>query len=400
MVQNSIRYETYSEEARLNGSSLDEKLEWTAGLYYFHGEGTQKGDVDLLASQTGPGFGVHELLYSPTTDRDESVFLHALYHVTQQLSVEAGARYSDDKFNYAYTGVNLPQTPANPVRKAGTYVFGSPSVPVRATTSRVDPKAAVQYQWTQHFMAYAEYATGFKGAGTNPTPLSPAQATPFNAEKLKSYEIGVKSDWFGRRLTVNGDIYYNDVQDLQLVGFAPTTIGGTITLNAGKAHIAGAELEIQAKPVRSLLFDLSGDYMHFRYADLGAAAFGPNNPGGVALTDIQPFSPTAKGTAGVQYSIGLGSLGILTPRVDATYTSRVFFDPHNIIQSSQGGYGLVNAHLSYAPVEGKWQATLDVNNLTNRLYYLSMFNQLSSFGILTGQPGMPRNVLVSLRYTF
>jgi hypothetical protein len=29
-----------------------------------------------------------------------------------------------------------------------------------------------------------------------------------------------------------------------------------------------------------------------------------------------------------------------------------------------------------------------------------MFNQLSSFGILTGQPGMPRNVMVSLKYTF
>ena len=29
-----------------------------------------------------------------------------------------------------------------------------------------------------------------------------------------------------------------------------------------------------------------------------------------------------------------------------------------------------------------------------------MFNQLGSFGILTGQPGMPRNLLVSLKYIF
>jgi iron complex outermembrane receptor protein len=400
MIENTIRYESYSEEARLNGANFNDKFEWTAGLYYYHGEGTQKGDVDLLASQIGPFFGVHELLYSPTTDRDASVYLHGLYHVTEKLGLELGARYSNDKFDYAYTGINLPQTPVNNIKAAGSYVFGGPVVPVEAATSRVDPKVAVQYQWTPHLMTYAEYATGFKGAGTNPTPLNAAQATPFNAEKLKSYEIGAKTDWLERRLTVNGDVYYNDVDDLQLVGFAPTTIGGTITMNAGRAHIEGAELEILAKPVPNLMFNLSGNYMHFRYADLGPAALSASNPGGVSLSDIAPYSPKAKGNVGVQYTIGMGALGTVTPRVDATYTSRIFFDPHNVMASSQGGYALLNGHMTYAPLDGKWTVTLDVNNLTNKLYYLSMFNQLSSFGILTGQPGMPRNVLVSLKYSF
>ena len=401
MVQNTIRYESYSEEARLNGIAFGGRLEWTAGLYYFHGAGTQKGDVDLLASQIGPFFGVHELLYSPTTDRDESIYLHGLYHATDALSLEIGARYSDDKFDYTYQGINLPQTPVNGLKAPGSYVFGGPAIPVAAKTSRVDPKVAVQYQWTAHFMTYAEYATGFKGAGTNPTPLNAAQATSFNAEKLKSYEIGAKSDWLDRRLTINADVYYNDVTGLQLVGFAPTTVGGTITLNAGRAHIEGAELEIQAKPLPNLVFNLSGDYLHFRYAELGAAAFDPTkNPGGLVLNDIAPYSPKVKGNLGVQYTLGIGSLGTLTPRVDATYTSRVYFDPQNLLASSQGGYALLNGHLMYAPRDGKWTATLDVNNLTNKLYYLSMFNQLASFGILTGQPGMPRNVLVSLRYRF
>jgi len=52
-------------------------------------------------------------------------------------------------------------------------------------------------------MTYAEYATGFKGAGTNPQPINAATATPFAAEKLKSYEIGAKSEWFDRRITIN-----------------------------------------------------------------------------------------------------------------------------------------------------------------------------------------------------
>jgi iron complex outermembrane recepter protein len=403
MVQNNIRYESYTEEDRLSGTSFGDKFEWTAGVYYFHGQGTDQSDVHLVVSSVGPQFfGINEVLYNPTTDRDESVYLHGVYHVTDALSFEAGARYSNDKFNYAYEGVNVASVPVNPLKPAGSLSFAPfASIPVEEKTSRVDPKVAIQYQWTPHFMTYAEYATGFKGAGTNPQPINAATATPFAAEKLKSYEIGAKSEWFDRRITINGDVYYNDVRDLQLIGYAATTAGGTITLNAGEAHISGVELEIQAKPIQNLLFNISGDYMHFRYASLGAAAYDPvHNPSGLFLNDIAPYSPEEKVNVGVQYNLGLGSFGTVTPRVDGTYTSRVYFDPQNLVTSSQGGYTLLNGHLTYAPLEGKWTTTLDVNNLTNKLYYLSMFNQLSSFGILTGQPAMPRNVMLSAKYTF
>jgi len=86
--------------------------------------------------------------------------------------------------------------------------------------------------------------------------------------------------------------------------------------------------------------------------------------------------------------------------VDATYQSRVYFDPQNLEASSQGGYALLNGHLTWTRATGKLSATVDVNNMTNKLYYLSMFNQLKSYGILTGQPGEPRNVLASLKYNF
>ncbi len=401
MVQNNIRYESYTEEDRLSGTNFDDKFDWTAGVYYFHGQGTDQSDVHLVVSAVGPFYGINEVLYNPTTDRDESVYLHGVYHFTDQLSLEAGARYSNDKFEYTYEGVNVASVPVNPIKAAGSYSFGVPAIPVSEKTSRVDPKVALQYQWTPHLMTYAEYSTGFKGAGTNPQPVNAATATAFAAEKLKSYEIGAKSEWLDHRVTINGDVYYNDVTDLQLIGYAATTLGGTITLNAGEAHIAGAELEIQARPVQNLLFNISGDYMHFRYASLGPAAYNPTlNPGGLFMSDVAPYSPEAKVNVGVQYTLGLGKLGTVTPRVDDTYTSRVYFDPQNLLASSQGGYSLLNGHITYAPLEGKWTTTFDVNNLTNKLYYLSMFNQLSSFGILTGQPGMPRNVMLSAKYTF
>jgi iron complex outermembrane recepter protein len=401
MIGNDINYASYSEEDRLTGKLFGDKLDWTVGGYYFHGSGLQYGHINLAASQVGPFFGVNEILSSPTTDSDASGYLHLVYHITDHLSLEAGARYSHDVFHYTYGGTNLANVPANPIKVPGAPVFGVPAIPVQSSTSRVDPKVAVQYQWTPHFMTYAQYSTGFKGGGTNPNPINAAQATPFGIEKLKAYEIGAKSELFDRRMTINADAYYNDVTGLQLVGFGQTSAGGTITLNAGEAKVEGVELEIQARPLPALTVNLAADYLHFHYSSLGAAAFDAvKNPGGLFSNDVAPYTPTRKGNLGVQYAVNLGAAGSLTPRVDATYQSRVYFDPQNLLASSEGGYTLVNGHLLWERASGKLSATLDVNNVTNKLYYLSMFNQLKSYGILTGQPGEPRNVMVSLKYTF
>ena len=398
-IGNDINYESYTEEDRLSGNLFNSKLEWTAGGYYFHGKGLQLGHINLAASQLGQYFGINEILNSPTTDEDASAYLHAVYHFTDKLSLELGARYSHDTFHYTYGGYLLPNIPAVPIKVPGTPPLGT-IIPVQRTTSRGDPKVALQYQWTERFMTYAQYSTGFKGGGTNPNPITAAQATPFGVESLKAYEVGAKSEFFDRRVTVNWDAYYNDVTGLQLVGFGATSVGGTTTLNAGEAKIEGTELEIQARPVAGLLVNTSVDYLHFHYASLGAAAFGATNPGGLYLNDVAPYTPKLKGTVGAQYEVSLGSVGTLTPRVDATYQSRIYFDPQNLLASSQGGYAIVNGHVTWLTSARKVSFTADVYNLTNKLYYLSMFNTLTSYGVLTGQPGEPRSFLVSVKYTF
>ena len=103
---------------------------------------------------------------------------------------------------------------------------------------------------------------------------------------------------------------------------------------------------------------------------------------------------------GTNGAIAIGNAGSITPRIDYTYQSRVFFDPHNILPSSQAGYGLLNAHLTWMSDGGDWSAALDAMNVTDKLYYLSKFNQLASFGILTGQPGEPRTFMFSVKRSF
>ena len=53
--------------------------------------------------------------------------------------------------------------------------------------------------------------TGFKGGGIGPRPFNPAQARGFGPETLTSYEIGLKTDLFDRRVRFNVAAFYGRV---------------------------------------------------------------------------------------------------------------------------------------------------------------------------------------------
>ncbi|HXR91324.1 MAG TPA: hypothetical protein VN750_13715, partial [Steroidobacteraceae bacterium] len=101
-----------------------------------------------------------------------------------------------------------------------------------------------------------------------------------------------------------------------------------------------------------------------------------------------------------EYAISLGQWGSLIPRADYTYQSAVFNDSQNELISRQGGYGTLNAHLTWQSMHGGWEASVLISNVTDRMYYLTEQNLLSTYDAVTGQPGRPREFLVSVRKTF
>ena len=70
----------------------------------------------------------------------------------------------------------------------------------------------------------------------------------------------------------------------------------------------------------------------------------------------------------------------------------------NLIDS----YTLVNARLVWQSTEGTWESALEVTNLTDKLYYLTMFDQHqgTSVGQVTGQPGLPRMWGITIKRSF
>ena len=57
--------------------------------------------------------------------------------------------------------------------------------------------------------AYASYAEGFKSGGFNGRPSSQTIVS-YDPEKVKTYELGLKTEFFDRLLRVNGSIFQSD----------------------------------------------------------------------------------------------------------------------------------------------------------------------------------------------
>ncbi len=385
----TLTHHQFSEEVQVSGKSLADALEWTVGGYYFNGNNHQGGLGDLIE------ISLLQVPADPSTDKNKSVFAHGEYHVTKKLSAELGVRYSREDKTYEYYRLLLAPFHGIP---AGSFLF--PITTKSLSYSRVDPKIGLQYQWTPDLMTYVQVSTGYKAGGFNTRPISAAQATTFDPETLTAYETGLKSEWFDHRLRANVAAFYSKYKNLQLQANGVDTAGNlaVLTKNVGRAEIKGAELEVDVEPVKSLVADVSLGYLDYKNLDLGAAA---GVSGGPTLTSVPALTPKWKGSLGVQYGADLGDrYGILTPRFDYTYQSKVYNDAPNTELAAQAGYGLANARLIWTSSQSNWTATFAVNNLADKVYYLDKYPNYGTYGVIEGQPGMPRNYQFTLKRSF
>jgi iron complex outermembrane receptor protein len=111
----------------------------------------------------------------------------------------------------------------------------------------------------------------------------------------------------------------------------------------------------------------------------------------------------------------------VTPRIDVSHQSDVFTtalntpldqDPSREVVAVTGtgvpvhhpdrisGYTLANARITWRNHEGDWQAAFEVTNFTDKLYYLTYFDQAGAVGYLGAQPAMGRQWAVTVKKTF
>jgi len=383
LVDNQVFFKQFTQEIRILGE-IGDFLEWTAGGFYFESKSGIGGGVTLAAS--GIAFDQNDRVKAD----NESAFVHGVFHLTDRLNVTAGLRYSKESKTYTFDRTNQP---------AGTPFFpGGAFTAPEAKYDRFDYKIGADYALADDLMVYAQFSTGFKGGGVNPRPLRPALAVTFGPETIEAYEIGVKSQFLDRRVTLNLAAYQSDYSDLQLSANGVDNLGlpSIIIANVGSARIRGFEAELRVEPVEGLLFDASASHTDFQIKDLGTAA---GVAGGPSLDSQPPGTPKWKLTGGVEYTLPLGDAGSLTPRFDVYYQGRIYNEYTNNPIASEPGYTVVNGRLTYRSPEDDWSAALGVTNIFDKFYYVNRFIQAGSY-IFTGQPSRPREWSVTLRKRF
>jgi iron complex outermembrane receptor protein len=417
LLDNMTIHRQWSEEARLTGDAMDSTVHWTVGGFYFDEKSEYNGLIDL---------DILDFLEADTVPaHTEAGFANVDWNVTDKLELSGGLRYTDQykEFIFGRLGVpgaipfhfgNLAYIPG--ISPGVPYVpcnLPASAVPISAALcglngltnvfkgSHLDYRAAAQYQWTPDFMTYASVATGFKGGGISARPFFPDQALPFGPEVDTTYEVGLKSQWFDRMLRFNADFFYSQYDKMQLGTFTCPALGNPcfLTLNAGNSTLYGIELEGEAHPTEALEIDASLSTLNFKFdcGSLVAAALAS----GITCSTQEPFAPKFKYNIGAQYAFGVGSSwGTITPRLDLSYQASFFTEIPNDRFNDVAGYTLLNGSLIWRDAMHKWQIGLQVNNITNKLYYLGVFDDTTGGGDVLAEPAAPREWELTVKRDF
>jgi len=383
------RHRQYS--AELQASGTVGVVDYTAGLFALgermrasSGRGVSRADVLYLCGCFYPPALRPELTYPLRRQRGENyaAYGQASLRLAEGLTATLGARFShEDKA----TEVQLEQL--DPVTFEPTGLVLRTGANDGRWTS-FTWRAGVEFQAAPAAMLYASAARGYKSGGFNTRPVANLPNLGINRfapETALTYEAGVRSEWFGRRLRLNATLFHSDYRDIQLrqQTFVDRILT-TLIENAARARIRGVEIEAAAKLGTRLTASLAYGHLDPRYLDVGTV---PN----LTLDTAFQRTPRHSLTASVDYSVPLGRHTIAL-HGDYGYRSR---EQLQLLPSpfDQPGYGLVGARATLRGEDGRWSVALFGTNLTDERYRAAGREGVSIVGL-------PRQVGVEVRAGF
>jgi len=222
--------------------------------------------------------------------------------------------------------------------------------------------AGMQYKITPSNIAYFHFSQGYRAGGFNSDGVANIPDA-YKPETVNSYEVGLKSELFDRRLSVNVAAFRSDYKnmDRDVVHFLSTQIVQSIQ-NAAAARIQGVEIEATAVPLPDLKMQLALGFLDAKYLSY--------LDGGVDDSALRlPFAPKVTANLGVDYTLrfpAIGGFTELTPGIDAQYKSNYTTAPTDDPVNAQGAYAMVNAQLQLTDAAHKYSVVLWANNIANK----------------------------------
>ena len=304
------------------------------------------------------------------------------YSVTDRLRVNLGLRVNNENNTYGQSSEFYP-------------ILSRSDASFKVNSTRLLPKVALLYEVAPDVNTYVQWTRGYKSGGGNLG--SPGVVNPgYRPEILDAYEVGLKSQFFGRRLTANVAAFYYDYTDLQVFSFTPPA--SSLVQNAD-ARLYGVEGDFRANVTDHLTLSLAPTWLHGTFKNF--VGVDPFSGAVVNLNDKPlPRAPNFSVNAGVEQRIDLGGtlLSQLSLTADLRYNSTTVLRYFNLSPyDRQKGYFLFDLSASVVDLDRKTRLSVFVDNVTDQIVRESSFSQAPAY---IGNYGPPRTWGVRLSRRF
>ncbi len=368
-------------------------LEYMAGLYYDNSNLQASYSYGFYFAPFAARLGGLVPATTPIAQRvgadqdqqNRSIFAAATLNFTHALRLNLGARYSSvhksinrtslvgvgDNFGEFSDSALLPAAASTIFTSAVGFPAGNYPITSR-TDNKFMPSANLQYNVTRDLMVYVSYATGYKAGGWavgNSLDI-------FRPETVKSYEGGVKAQWFNRRLTTNFTVFDSEYQDLQVSTTVLNAAGipAQAIANVGRSRSRGVEMELGVHPWTGLTLSANVGYLDSKYLDYPA---GPctqlqivAQPTGCTQNlagKVTPYAPKWSGSANADYAFAV------SPNLQARFGAWVYFTSGYYQQASidpllyQSRYAKIDLRAALSRPNGRLEVAVLAKNVTNEV---------------------------------
>lgn len=318
--------------------------------------------------------------FSDVTSKNFALFGQATYRFTEQFSLTAGLRYTWDDLSFIHTrapGVNAtngapatgPGVSGNPA--GGTIASGGNGTNTSAGSSdngNLSGKAVLQFEPSDDVMLYGSYTRGYKGPAFNVffNHTAPTNAIPIDEETSDAFEIGLKSQFWDRKVQLNLAGFMVEYDGFQANNFV--LLNGAVVsnlTNAGTVKSEGFEADLIVAPSEGLTFRASA-----AYADARVKRFNPNPltnaPDARDGTQL-PLAPKFVYTIGGDYEADLGGFRAYLS-TDYRHVSQQFSDLGE--QGRIAPYGMWNASIGFSDADDRYRLTFHARNIMDDSYVL------------------------------
>ncbi|HET9353798.1 MAG TPA: TonB-dependent receptor, partial [Sphingomicrobium sp.] len=382
----------FTQEIRIASNNVG-GLGYQAGVFYFD----EDLDIESFDYPSPDSTTFNAIAVQRQESKAIGIFGSVNYAFDNGLTLQAGARWNHDKKKM------VADRPFD-----SRPFFGGPlTEPVddKVKDSVVTWDVSAIQEINPDINVYARVAKGYRAPSIQGRVLFGRELSVADSETTMSYEAGIKTVLFDRKVRFNLTAYLFNTKDLQL-----TAVGGaqnfTSLLNADKVKGKGIEAELEARPVRGLSLTAGLSYNDTEIDDENLFVQGcgsvpactvidpprPTGPAGFFSIDgnALPQAPkwTINWTAGYEHPVGPGSVYVFT---DWYHRSKINFFLYEAVEFSddkllEGGLRIgyktdrydVAGFVRNITNDESAVSAIDFNNLT------AMVNEPRIFGVEVG----------------